>query len=93
MSNEIVHNNSLENGEATPFGDRPARRSRKRLLPLLLLLLGVAILAGGTLGLVSLLHSNEQTAAVTTASASKVGPHSLPQGGTSARKSIACYWK
>jgi hypothetical protein len=85
MSNETVHDNSMVDDEASPFRDRPARRSRKRLLSMLLLLLGVGILAGGAIGLVSLLHSYQQTAAVTTPSTSKVGQHSLPQGCTPAR--------
>ena len=77
---------SLPDGEASPLGNRPVRRSRKRLLPLLLLLLGVVILAGGGIGLVSLLNSHQLTASATPASASKEdGQQSLPQGCTPAR--------
>jgi hypothetical protein len=85
MSNEIVHDNSVADSEASPLGDRPLRRSRKRLLPLLLLSLGVVILAGGGIGLVNLLHSQQPTASATPASARKVGQQSLPQGCTPAR--------
>jgi hypothetical protein len=85
MSNEIVHDNSLPDGAVSPLGNRPVRRSRKRLLPLLLLLLGVVVLAGGGIGLVSLLNSHQLTASATPASASKNGQQSLPQGCTPAR--------
>ena len=85
MSNEIMHNNHLMDGEASPLGNRPARRSRKRLLPLLLLLLGIVILAGGGIGMLNLLHTHQSIANTTPASASKVGRQSLPQGCTSAR--------
>ena len=89
MTNKIVPENSLQDGEASPLGNRPVRRSRKRLLPLLLLLLGVVILAGGGIGLVSLLHSHQLTAsatpASTPASTSKAGQQSLPQGCTPAQ--------
>jgi hypothetical protein len=85
MPNEIVHDNFLPDGEASPLGNRPVRRSRKRLLPLLLLLLGVVILAGGGIGLVSLLNAHQSTASGIPASASKVGQQSLPQGCTPAR--------
>ena len=85
MTNKIVPDNSLQDGEVSPLGNRPVRRSRKRLLPLLLLLLGVVILAGGGIGLVSLLHSHQLTASATPASTSKNGQQSLPQGCTPAR--------
>ena len=85
MSNEITHKNSLPDDEVSPLESRPVRRSRKRLLPLLLLLLGVVILAGGGIGLVSLLNSHQPAASATPASASKVGQQSLPQGCTPAR--------
>ena len=85
MSNKSVHENSLVDGEASHLGNQPTRRSRKRLLPPLLLLLGVVILAGSGIGLVNLLHSQQPTENTTPASASKVGLQSLPQGCTSAR--------
>src|SRR3974390_2205418 len=85
MSNKSLHENSLVDGEASPLGNRPVRRSRKRLLPLLLLLLGVVILAGSGIGLLNLLYSQQPTANTTPASARKVGQQSLPQGCTSAR--------
>src|SRR3989442_348105 len=67
MPNEIVHDNFLPDGEAPPLGNRPVRRSRKRLLPLFLLLLGVVILVGGGIGLVSLLNAHQPTASGITA--------------------------
>ena len=82
MPNEIMHDSFLPDGEASPLGNRPVRHSRKRLLPLLLLLLGVVILAGGGIGLVSLLNAHQPTASGISASASKVGQQSLPQGCT-----------
>jgi len=85
MSNEITHENALPGDEVTHLKSRPGRRSRKRLLPLLLLLLGVVILAGGGIGLVSLLNSHQQTASATPTSASKAGQQSLPQACTPAR--------
>jgi hypothetical protein len=85
MSNEIVHDNSLPDGAVSPLGNRPVRRSRKRLLPLLLLLLGVVVLAGGGIGLVSLLNSHQPVASATPAAASKVGQQSISQGCSPAR--------
>jgi hypothetical protein len=85
MSNEITHENSLPGDEVTHLKSRPGRGSRKRLLPLLLLLLGVVILTGGGIGLVSLLNSNQQTASATPTSAGKAGQQSLPQACTPAR--------
>lgn len=85
MSNEITRENSLPGDEISPLESRPVRRSRRHLLPLLLLLFGVVILVGGGIGLVSLLNSHQPAASATHTSASKDGQQNLPQGCTPAR--------